>query len=155
MNPAPPVTRIGESTMTVVMLQQARQSRTPGTRLDTEGIEDFLAGQHAVLRLICRIVTIGVGDRHQAVEAQLTMLTSLGIKRLSHDQRRRCLLPAVVIGAPERSLAIELLDDGQHDPRRIIHRRRVATSVISQRHLLTPFESLQEAPKQTVLAVIE
>src|SRR5690606_37334334 len=101
MKPAPPVTRMGRSAMTVITLQQGRQSGTPGARLDSEGIEDFLASQHAMLRLVIGIRAIRVRGRLQNLGTQLAMLGSLGEDRLSNQQRRRRLMAAIVIGTPE------------------------------------------------------
>src|SRR5690606_41369125 len=50
MKPAPPVTRI--SAMTVITIQQARQTGAPGARLDAKGVKKYLAGQYRVLRLV-------------------------------------------------------------------------------------------------------
>lgn len=69
MKPAPPVTRI--SAMTIITIQQARQTGAPGARLDTEGVKNFLAGQYRMLRLIGRIRTCGMRLRHDILDRLL------------------------------------------------------------------------------------
>jgi hypothetical protein len=47
--------------MAVIPVQECRQPGTPGTRLDAKGVEDFLAGEHRVLRLLSRIRALRMG----------------------------------------------------------------------------------------------
>src|SRR5690606_7635374 len=141
MKPAPPVTRIGESVMAVITIQQVRQTGTPGARLDAEGIEDFLAGQHAMLRLVRRIGAVGVCNRGNALEGELPVMSRLGVNRLAHDQRRRSLVTAVMVGAPKRRAAIELLEHGENHPRRILYRSGIAAPIVGQKEFFVLFET--------------
>src|SRR5690606_3309821 len=111
--------------------------------------------EHAMLRLIIGIRAIRVRGRLQNLGTQLAMLGSLGEDRLPNQQRRRRLMAAIVIGAPEWRLTIELLDHRQQHPLGIVRRRRIATSVIGEINRLTLLETLEESPEDAFCAFVE
>jgi len=55
-------------------------------------------------------------------------------------------MSAVVIGTPQRSLAVELLQYRKDHARGIVDRCRIAAPVIRQQYRLALLESLQHAP---------
>lgn len=109
-------------------------------------MKDFLAGQYRVLWLFAGIRARGMGLRRGGLNGQLAVLTGLGEDRLAQRQRRGRLIAGVMVGAPQRRIAIKLLEHRQDHSGSIIDRRRVATSIIGQQQLLWLLGTGQKRP---------
>src|SRR5690606_1977447 len=101
-----------------------------GPRLDAEGMEDFLAGEHRMLRLFARIRAGRMGLWADFLHTQAVQGTRVAEYGLAQRQRSGGLVPAVMVNAPERALAVELLEHGENDPRGVVHQRRITTPVV-------------------------
>ena len=154
MNPAPPVTRIGASTMAVVALQQARQAGARARGLIPKVVNIFLQASTP-----CCGSAAASEQSACATGVSLAVVTSRysgGLAaRLRDQQRRRSFVAAVMVGAPQRGPAIELLEHCKNDSRGVIHRRRIATAIVRQQDRLALLQPLQDTPQHTVTTVVE
>ncbi len=121
--------------MSIIPIQQAWQAGPPGAGLDAESVENFLAGQYRVLRFFGCIGTRGMSLRSGRFDGQRVQQTRFGEHCLPQRQRRGRLVSGVVVGAPQRRFAVELLDDRNDHPCRIIDRRRVAAAIVGEQQL--------------------
>jgi hypothetical protein len=56
--------------MTIEPVQKTRKGRTPGAWLDSEGVQNFLAGQYRVLRLFGGVRSRGVSLGGRGFDSQ-------------------------------------------------------------------------------------
>jgi len=108
-----------------------------------------------VLRLVLGIGTVGMCGWHQDFAFERPVSSRLGENRLTDQQWRRRFVATVVIDAPQRRLAVELLDDRQHHPRRVIHRRGIAAPIVGELYRYALLQPAQETPEDSVGALVE
>ncbi|MCY1559452.1 hypothetical protein D9M68_964950 [compost metagenome] len=96
-----------------------------------------------------------MGLRRGGLNGQLAVLTGLGEDRLAQRQRRGRLIAGVMVGAPQRRIAIQLLEHRQDHSGGIINRRRVATSIIGQQQFLWLLGTGQEAAQRAINALVQ
>ena len=108
-----------------------------------------------MLGFFCRIGSCGVRLGCRRFNCQRVQVAGLGQDRLPQRQRRCRLMPGVVVGAPQWRRAIKLLEYRDNHPRSIIHRCRVAPSVIGHQQLARLLGLGQEPSQSAIGAVIE
>ncbi len=108
-----------------------------------------------MLRLVGGVRPRGVGLGGGRLDGQGVLLAGFGEHRLAQGQCGGRLVAGVVISAPQRRGAIELLEHRDDHPCRIVHRRRIAAPVIGHNQFFSGFGAGQEAPEGAIGAVVE
>jgi len=108
-----------------------------------------------MLRFIRRIRPCCVSLGGGGLDGERMEVARFSENRLAQRQRRGRLVAGVVVSAPQWRGAIELLEHRDNYPCGVVHRRRVATTVVGHQQLIRFFSPGQEAPERAVDAVIQ
>ncbi|MNR48571.1 hypothetical protein D3C85_1678210 [compost metagenome] len=99
-----------------------------------------------MLRFFAGIRARGMGLRGRCGNRQFVQLRRLTEDSLTERQWRGGFITGVVIRAPQRRGAIELLEHRKNHPRSVVHRGRIAAAVVGQQQFLGLLGARQEAP---------
>ena len=102
-----------------------------------------------------RIGTGRVRQRDDLGRRQRAQVARLGDHALPQRQHGGGFLGAVVVSAPQRRGAVELLEYREDHPRHIVYRAGIAAPVIGQLQRVAGFQATQEAAEHAITAVVE
>ncbi|MCY1413418.1 hypothetical protein D9M71_288480 [compost metagenome] len=108
-----------------------------------------------MLRLVVDVRPRGVRLRAWLLHGEAAEGTRFAEDHLAESDGRGGFEPAVMIGAPQRRLAVELLEHGQDHPRGVVHRSRIAAAVVGQQQRVFLFRTAEETPENAFHAVVQ